>query len=531
MKRLIAALLLFWSFSALAYDHVRWTFADYTDSPLTIRRVNIQPLYTYTITGTNFNTGDRRTYTNTATGTLVVSNIVAGSYAVEFVGPWRSTWITNTFWGTNGLIDAKDYTSVATVSGFTAAYSQAVADLRFIRSTNGNGTNLTVRGLTMPVGAVSNYVWTATNTSGAGTWRAQVAGGGSFDTTQSNAYNGTFTGNAAGLTNYGGPEVLLFPKRVGFGTQQYPRTLKSSDFFLGGEPATAGIILALDIQWDVSAGAQDFLGQMRSVDLQIFTDCGSATNNASLTNPVVSWPAADFFGNRFRFTTNGQWAIEKKAEWIQSQDHSTNLLYGGPIHRSLILFPMPYSNGCVVRLQHRLGNTNWAHGYIGAIVDKRANLDALGEFASWRFRTKTNYGGFTGGSASNFLFSTSTPSLLVGWHVGAFDNTESGNVSTWTDSRGLQIYTATGNTWMYYTDDTIGSTYAGAAGVNLGNVSGVVNFWAGPNNDAASQALEGYRYFGATGMYATNSATFSLSGSAAFTSLVGYSSTVLYYAP
>ena len=55
----------------------------------------------------------------------------------------------------------------------TAVFGQGVS----VRSLDGSATNLAVRGLSMPVGAIVNYVWTVTNaTTGAGTWRPQVSG-------------------------------------------------------------------------------------------------------------------------------------------------------------------------------------------------------------------------------------------------------------------------------------------------------------------------------------------------------------------
>lgn len=342
---------------------------------------------------------------------------------------------------------------------------------------------------------------------------------------------GTFTGNAAGLTNYGGPEILLNPIRVGFGTQPYGPNIHPSDFFLAIAPGTAGVITKVEIQPDLSAGTHSYPNEWNDINLQIFPDCGSFTNNASLTNPAVNVPLADLFNNRFKYTTNGHWAVERKSRFIDSQDWSTNLLYGGPIHLLWFYAPIYASNGCVIRLQSNLGNTNWGHGYIGATVDNRANLDQLGRFASWRLRSHNVNGAFTGGSASNYLTTVSSAGLLIGWTVGAFDNTESGNVVSWTDSRGLQVYSGSGERWNCFTDDILGSTYAGSGGFHFGPEVGLLTAWMGPNLNGASQAIEGYRWFGESGMYWTNSAVFSLSGNAAFPSLVGYSSTLLYYAP
>lgn len=546
MKKLLAAVLLLATCAASAYDHVRWTFADYTDSPLTIRRVNIQPLYTYTITGTNFNTGDRRTYTNTATGTLVVSNIVAGSYAVEFVGPWRSTWVTNTFWGTNGLIDAKDYTSVTTLSGFTAAYSQAVADLRFIRSTNGNGTNLTVRGLTMPVGAVSNYVWTATNTSGAGTWAAQVAGGSGSGTfnflaltnwhptvsnlagLSSNNYVGTFTGNGAGITNLTAgnialnPQLLLNPPHIG-GSSNLGSYFTTENNSQGVMISGAGMVRDLWIQCElgVAGGLNTNLQNLR---LEVFADGGNTTN---LSFRTIDVSLADVFGNRFRFLTNGPWAIDRDSFGVNTMDRSTNRVYGGYIKTLKLCLPMFFTNNCLIRLTNSATGAIYSGGYMSVTVQRASNLDALGDYKTWRLRTKTTFGAVSG-SASNFLFSATGPGICVGWLQSLHD--PSGvNLGNFLDSIAPAWLTAPGTVWeVAGGDDLFLSTYYMRGGISLGYRAGVINRWFGSNDADNGMTVEAYRWYDDDPIYWANGVTVYIPDCQP---LAAMSATMFYYAP
>lgn len=168
--------------------NARYTFTDFGQNPITTRRMNVYPLWIVTVSGTNLVTGDRLTYTNDSTGNVIVSNMVAGGYKIEFLGQYTTTIFTNVF-GTNvaGNVSAKDYvTAMLQVNPATVAYSQAQADARFHRRAGDSSTNATFRGtFTLPDGATLTYVWTCTNaTTGAGAW--QAASGGSVDLAMTN---------------------------------------------------------------------------------------------------------------------------------------------------------------------------------------------------------------------------------------------------------------------------------------------------------------------------------------------------------
>lgn len=131
---------------------VQWYFSDFTSTPQTLRKVYVTPLFAPWL-GTNFIVmGDRRTFTNDGSGSLIISNLlVPESYEVDFVGPDRVTTITNTFPLTNGFVNAAQengrFISVGTnLPGGLVAYSETASDARYLFNNNGRGTNETFYG-------------------------------------------------------------------------------------------------------------------------------------------------------------------------------------------------------------------------------------------------------------------------------------------------------------------------------------------------------------------------------------------------
>lgn len=190
------------AFPQASQFHCRWNFADFTVTGIGVKQVRIQTIAPYGTIYTNIITGDLRTFQAGTSGSLTVSNLANGrSYRVTFVGPNVLTVITNSF-GTNvtGLVNAVDYLSAPiVVDGSTVGYSMTAADARFHNVSGDTSTNATFRGtLTFPDGTVSNYVWTATNASGAGAWRAVSA-------TDANAIHNNVGGEIAAITDKATP--------------------------------------------------------------------------------------------------------------------------------------------------------------------------------------------------------------------------------------------------------------------------------------------------------------------------------------
>lgn len=192
MKKLLSLLLVGLVSAANAGQfHCTWNFTDHIGTGWPVYEVQVQTIASFGVDGTNIITGDRISRRTDGAGSLTISNLFNGrSYRVSFMGkPYQNiygqreqtiTVITNNF-DTNvtGLVSAVDYLALPLIVDSRAtAYSQAQADARFLRRTNDTGTNLTFRGTTtFPATGVSNYVWTATNSTGAGFW-AEATGGG-----------------------------------------------------------------------------------------------------------------------------------------------------------------------------------------------------------------------------------------------------------------------------------------------------------------------------------------------------------------
>jgi hypothetical protein len=184
MKRAIVplVLLVLSALTSAAQIHVRYTFSDFTVDPQGVRRMQITPLLSYTATGTNIVTGDKIVRTVNSAGSATVSNIIAGSYRVEFFG-WSTTTIFTNSFGTNvsGLVDAVDYLTISTnLPNTDFAYSQSAADNLFLHKTgdaatggltnnsaagfvgNGNGLTNLYRRLVSEFGAVGTADDTST---------------------------------------------------------------------------------------------------------------------------------------------------------------------------------------------------------------------------------------------------------------------------------------------------------------------------------------------------------------------------------
>lgn len=123
--------------SARAQIHARYHFTDSAMAAQGIKKLTITPLLEYTVYGsTNLATGDPVIRTVDANGLVTVSNLISGSYRVEFSGARVITTFTNSF-GTNvtGLVNALDpaYLTISTnLNNGQFAYSQAAANSNFV---------------------------------------------------------------------------------------------------------------------------------------------------------------------------------------------------------------------------------------------------------------------------------------------------------------------------------------------------------------------------------------------------------------
>jgi hypothetical protein len=153
-----------------------WHFRDLASNGISLKQVTVQPIATYGVDGgqPSLITGDRRTAQSDSTGFLGMTNLFNGrSYRVTVRGPNFETTFTNSF-DTNvtGVVNGADplYVAAPLRDAATVAYSQAAADLRFLRTNIASlvrpGSNVTIS--TNGTG-VSQYLTISSTGGGGGT--------------------------------------------------------------------------------------------------------------------------------------------------------------------------------------------------------------------------------------------------------------------------------------------------------------------------------------------------------------------------
>ena len=211
---------------------VQWIFSDFTTAAEATNRITIIPLAPFGTNGNFIIAGDRRTYTASATGSLIVSNLVTpGAYQVTLSGPYVQTTITNLFPATNGFLNAANYVApyVGNVSYgvFTGAYSGSGAAITNLNGSNVLGYVPFAQEATLADSLNLNWL-NAWSTAGSANFVGQHSGNGynltnlsisspatSFKISNSSTskkmlldpvanltIDGTYTGNALGLTNH-----------------------------------------------------------------------------------------------------------------------------------------------------------------------------------------------------------------------------------------------------------------------------------------------------------------------------------------
>lgn len=340
-------------------------------------------------------------------------------------------------------------------------------------------------------------------------------------------FTGTITGNAAGLTNKPfetwQPQILLDPPHLGPSTNTGDHTVTGNNA-AGTMFHGTGLIREVWIQCELGV-AGNLNTNLANVRLEVFVDGGNTTNTNFRTIDVS---LADLFGNRFRFPTNGHWAVDRDSFGLFTQDRSTNWNYGGYIKTMQLRLPIYFTNNCLIRLTNSATSALHPLAYINATVENAPTLDALKPFQTWRLRTATTYGAVAGG-ASNFLFTARGPGVAVGWLQSLSDPIPEAT-RIFVDSIVPTFLTAPGITWqMAGGDDLFFSTYAMKGGFSLGYNAGIINritYSGVPGNEA--MAVEGYRWFPRDNLYWTNTAQVYIPNCEA---LAAMSATLFYYAP
>lgn len=450
--------------------------------------------------GVLFRSRNGSIYTN-----LALTSVVGLEAALDY--------LTNTI-SSGG--EATNVTQVAAGSGVTIVTNQL---LRTLIVTNVTGS---FTGYVFAAANVDMDGWVITNLNGL---RPQV--GETIEIVNA-VIDGTFTGNGAAVTNLTAgnialnPQILLDPPHIGVSSNlgNYFITENNSH---GVMISGCGILRDVWIQVDLDKN--HFLNtNLVNIRLEVFTDGGNTTN---LTFRNVDVSLADVFGNRFRFETNGAWAVDRDSLGLFTMDRSTNLLRQGYIKALHLRLPIYFTNNCLLRLTNALTGTLWAEGYMSVTGQRAADLSALGEYQTWRLRTKTTFGALAG-SASNFLFSVSGPGICVGW-LQSFHSTTAFEVRNFLDSVAPAWLTAPGVVWeVAGGDDMFFSTFSMKGGFSIGPVAGVINHDAGPALNEARQSIEAYRWLFTDPIYWNNGTVVYIPDSQAISAM---SATMFYYGP
>jgi hypothetical protein len=194
MNRILAILLL--CCSTVQATDVRFNFqsALHLTGPVSNRVVRLTPVSSPVAEGGIIIAREPIT-TNSYTGTIIVSNMSPQRWTVTLNTPITPTTFTIDVPDTNTLVEASEIMTVAAAPSGT--YTTTAANARFVLKNSGWASNLIVTNLTLPEGAVSGYVWTATNSNGRGEWRVGGSGGGSNYLFNANQFSA-----AAGGTNF-----------------------------------------------------------------------------------------------------------------------------------------------------------------------------------------------------------------------------------------------------------------------------------------------------------------------------------------
>jgi hypothetical protein len=114
-------------------NQVCFSYSDFGQTPQTVRKLYLYPLYVPSTSPMGMTTLDRRVYLTDMHGLATATNMLAGLYRGEFQGVWQATTNWFTIPATNGLIYASNCVASAYVLAGSQipAYSMTQADARF----------------------------------------------------------------------------------------------------------------------------------------------------------------------------------------------------------------------------------------------------------------------------------------------------------------------------------------------------------------------------------------------------------------
>jgi hypothetical protein len=168
MKNKLTLLTLIFSMiclTASAQFTAYWQFSDFGLNPQTIKNVIIQPQWTVNVFGgTNTIPGTKQIYQTTSSGIITQSNMIPGSYKVQFTGSDGSVFTFTNLFGTNvtGYVNGSAYIGVSTNVN-TYLYFAGPPGPAGPAGTNTAGfqTNWPWSSITNPPSIQTNWPWNA----------------------------------------------------------------------------------------------------------------------------------------------------------------------------------------------------------------------------------------------------------------------------------------------------------------------------------------------------------------------------------
>lgn len=296
----------------------------------------------------------------------------------------------------------------------------------------------------------------------------------------------------------GSSAILLNPPHVGVGRTmgRYTAALSSSGV-LYSPPNTAGIVRDVFVQADLGVTG-NLNTNCLSVYLQIYSDCGSDTNSPAQASFQFNVPLADLLGNRFNTNLvgfNGGYNVNRQSALIDSVDVPSSPILGGEYIKTVHLkTPIPFTNGCFIRLWNAATAAPYSLGYLGGTIEN-GTLAYLGPYWNWRLRSARFLGPGAGG-VSNWLFNVRGPGVLAGVTQAVADSAGSGEALAYIDSHGMVAQTSATTQWTSTGgDDFFLSTYQFSGGPGISAYWGISHIWRGPLGDSQSMNWDAYRWF------------------------------------
>jgi hypothetical protein len=144
-KVLVLCFLCLFAASPSFAAHVTFTLSDFTTTAVTNRVLRITSLSTPRTNSTAVVITDQRKYTTDSTGSVTASNMVAGDYRCELLGPWATTTFLIAVPDSTNTVNAVDIiASGQSDLGVNLGYTQAATDARFVGKTNSWSTGQTL---------------------------------------------------------------------------------------------------------------------------------------------------------------------------------------------------------------------------------------------------------------------------------------------------------------------------------------------------------------------------------------------------